>query len=120
LIELPVLSRGLLRLMLGVLKRYAHPALKDVTLAVVMQALSDPCRLAIVRVLLEARGRELCCADFPLQVGKATRSHHFDVLREAGLITSRCAGTKCLTSLRRRDLERRFPGLLKLVGRGEK
>ena len=99
------------------LKRYSHPVLKDVTLAVVMQALSDPCRLAIVRALLEARGRELCCADIPLQVGKATRSHHFDVLRDAGLITSRCEGTKCLTSLRRRDLERRFPGLLKLIGR---
>ncbi len=65
------------------------------------------------------RGRELCCADIPLQVGKATRSHHFDVLRDAGLITSRCEGTKCLTSLRRRDLEHRFPGLLKLIGRDE-
>ncbi len=106
--------------MLVALKRYAHPALKEVTLAAVMQALSDPCRLAIVRALLEARGRELCCADFPLQVGKATRSHHFDVLRDAGLITSRCAGTKCLTSLRRQDLERRFPGLLKLIARDEK
>ncbi len=105
--------------MLGALKRYSHPAIEDLTLAIVMQALSDPCRLAIVRALLEARGRELCCADIPLQVGKATRSHHFDVLRDAGLITSRCEGTKCLTSLRRRDLDRRFPGLLKLIGRDE-
>ncbi|HEX4138938.1 MAG TPA: helix-turn-helix transcriptional regulator [Candidatus Methylacidiphilales bacterium] len=102
------------------MKRYSHPALKDVTLPIVMQALSDPCRLAIVRALLAVRGRELCCADIPLQVGKATRSHHFDVLRDAGLITSRCEGTKCLTSLRRADLERRFPGLLKLVARDEK
>ena len=105
--------------MLVVLKRYSHPVLKDVTLAVVMQALADPCRMAIMRTLLSARGRELSCTDIPLQVGKATRSHHFDVLREAGLITSRCEGTKCLTSLRRRDLERRFPGLLKLIGRDE-
>jgi DNA-binding transcriptional ArsR family regulator len=105
--------------MLRGLKPYSHPALKDVTLSVVMQALSDPCRLAIVRALLAARGRELCCADIPLQVGKATRSHHFDVLRDAGLITSRCEGTKCLTSLRRADLERRFPGLIKLIGQGE-
>ncbi len=106
--------------MLWWLKRYSHPTLKDISLAVVMQALSDPCRLAIVRSLLAARGRELCCADIPLQVGKATRSHHFDVLRDAGLITSRCEGTKCLTSLRRLDLERRFPGLLKLIGQKEK
>ena len=105
--------------MVGTLKRYSHPTLKDVSLAIVMQALADPCRLAIVRSLLASRGRELSCTDIPLQVGKATRSHHFDVLREAGLITSRCVGTKCLTSLRRRDLERRFPGLLKLIGRDE-
>lgn len=103
---------------MGPVKQYSHPALKNVTLAVVMQALADPCRLAIVRTLLSARGRELSCTEIPLQVGKATRSHHFDVLREAGLITSRGEGTKCLTSLRRRDLERRFPGLLKLIGRG--
>ncbi len=106
--------------MLLVLKCYSHPALKDVPLATVMRALSDPCRLGIVRALLAVRGRELCCTDIPLQVGKATRSHHFDVLRDAGLITSRCEGTKCLTALRRRELDRRFPGLLKLVGLGEK
>ena len=94
--------------------------LKDVTLAVVMQALSDPCRLAIVRALLAARARELACAEIPLKVSKATRSHHFDVLRDAGLIASRCAGTKCMTSLRRHELDRRFPGLLKLIARDEK
>ena len=76
------------------LKKYAHPALKDITLADVMQALSDPCRLAIVRALIARRGRELACADIPLRVAKATRSHHFDVLRDAGIIASRCAGTK--------------------------
>jgi DNA-binding transcriptional ArsR family regulator len=99
------------------LKSYAHPALKDISLAAVMQALSDPCRLAIVRALLAARGRELACTEIPLKVSKATRSHHFDVLRDAGIISSRCAGTKCLTSLRRRDLDRRFPGLLKLIAK---
>jgi DNA-binding transcriptional ArsR family regulator len=99
------------------LKTYSHPALKDIDLAEVMQALADPCRLAIVRALLAARGRELCCAEIPLRVSKATRSHHFEVLRVAGLISSRCEGTKCLTSLRRREIDRRFPGLLKLVAR---
>jgi DNA-binding transcriptional ArsR family regulator len=101
------------------LKKYSHPALKDIALADVMQALSDPCRLAIVRALISRRGRELACADIPLRVAKATRSHHFDVLRDAGIISSRCAGTKCLTILRRRELDRRFPGLLKLIARRE-
>ena len=99
------------------LKRYSHPALKNIDLADVMQALADPCRLAIVRALLATRGRELACTDIPLRISKATRSHHFEVLRDAGIISSRCEGTKCLTSLRRRDLDRHFPGLLKLVGR---
>jgi DNA-binding transcriptional ArsR family regulator len=99
------------------LKKYSHPALKDVDLAEAMQALADPCRLAIVRALLAARGRELACAEIPLRVSKATRSHHFEVLRDAGIIASRCEGTKCLTSLRRVDLDHRFPGLLKLVTR---
>jgi DNA-binding transcriptional ArsR family regulator len=99
------------------LKRYSHPALKNVGLAEVMQALADPCRLAIVRALLAARGRELACTEIPLRISKATRSHHFEVLRDAGIISSRCEGTKCLTSLRRGDLDRHFPGLLKLVKR---
>ena len=99
------------------LKKYSHPVLKDVDLPEVMQALADPCRLAIVRALLASRGRELACAEIPLRVSKATRSHHFEVLRDSGIIASRCEGTRCLTSLRRADLDRRFPGLLKLVGR---
>lgn len=99
------------------MKNYAHPALKDVSLVAAMQALSDPCRIAIVRALIDARGRELACTDIELDVAKATRSHHFDVLRDAGIISSRCAGTKCLTRLRRRDLDRRFPGLLKLIAK---
>ena len=80
-----------------------------------MQALADPCRVAIVRTLLTKPGGELACNEIPLDVSKATRSHHFDVLREAGLIFTRCEGTKCMTSLRRKELNRRFPGLLRLV-----
>jgi DNA-binding transcriptional ArsR family regulator len=97
------------------MKSYSHPALEDVSLAVVMQALSDPCRVSIVRALLSAKGKELACADIKLEISKATRSHHFDVLRDAGVIASRCEGTKCMTSLRRRELDHRFPGLLKLI-----
>ena len=54
--------------------------------AAVMQALSDPCRVAIVQELLQARGRALACNEVRLEVSKATRSHHFEVLRAAGLI----------------------------------
>ena len=99
------------------MKVYSHPALRDVALHAVMQALSDPCRLAIVRQLLRARGRPLACNQVRLSVSKATRSHHFEVLRHAGLIRTETEGTRCLTSLRRAELDRHFPGLLELLAR---
>ena len=87
----------------------------DVRLPMLMQALSDPCRLAIVRQLLRAEGRALACNEVRLKVCKATRSHHFDVLRAAGLVSTKVEGTKCLTSLRDKELNKHFPGLLKLI-----
>ncbi|MFO1497781.1 MAG: helix-turn-helix transcriptional regulator [Verrucomicrobiota bacterium] len=97
------------------MKAYSHPSLREVPLHVVMQALADPGRLAIVRELLAANGRALACNEVRLDVCKATRSHHFEVLRAAGLIYTETEGTKCMTSLRRKELNDRFPGLLKLV-----
>jgi DNA-binding transcriptional ArsR family regulator len=97
------------------LKTYSHPAMSDVSLPAVMQALSDPCRIAIVRQLLDAQGRALACNEVRLDISKATRSHHFDVLRAAGIIFTEMEGTKCMTSLRRRELNKHFPGLLKLI-----
>jgi len=96
-------------------KTYTHPELKDISLATVMQALSDPCRIAIVHELLQADGRALACNEVPLDISKATRSHHFEVLRDAGIIATRVAGTKCMTSLRTTELNKQFPGLLKLI-----
>ncbi|HWQ91877.1 MAG TPA: transcriptional regulator, partial [Clostridia bacterium] len=61
------------------MKAYSHPALQDVPLHAVLQALSDPCRMAIVRELLKAKGRALACNEVELDIAKATRSHHFEV-----------------------------------------
>jgi DNA-binding transcriptional ArsR family regulator len=94
------------------MKVYSHPSLSDISLSTVMQALSDPCRIAIVRFLLQG---EYACNEVPLEVSKATRSHHFDVLRDAGLIFTRTEGTKCMTSLRAKELNQLFPGLLDLI-----
>jgi DNA-binding transcriptional ArsR family regulator len=101
------------------MKAYSHPSLESISLAAVMQALSDPCRIAIVRTLLNNPGGELACNEIPLEVSKATRSHHFDVLRDAGVIFTRCEGTKCMTSLRRSELNKRFPGLVRLISVAE-
>ncbi len=97
------------------MKCYTHPALRDVSLSQVMQALSDPCRMAIVQQLLQSQGRALACNEVDLDISKATRSHHFEVLRSAGIISTRVEGTKCMTSLRKTELNKHFPGLLKLV-----
>ena len=102
-------------LLWGAMKPYTHPEPQDVTLPTAMQALSDPCRIEILRALMEAG--ELACGDVPLDVSKATRSHHFAVLREAGLILTRTEGTRCMTSVRTEEVEKRFPGLLDLVVR---
>jgi DNA-binding transcriptional ArsR family regulator len=97
------------------MKSYAHPQMGDVMLVEVTQALSDPCRLAIVKALMHGDGCELACNEIPLKVSKATRSHHFEVLRDAGLIQTRVEGTKCLSSLRKKEFNKRFPGLLKAI-----
>jgi DNA-binding transcriptional ArsR family regulator len=87
-----------------------QPALADVSLATAMQALGDPVRLAIVRTL--AADGETVCGSMELGVTKATRSHHFKVLREAGITHTRQEGTRRLVTLRRDELDERFPGLL--------
>jgi DNA-binding transcriptional ArsR family regulator len=80
----------------------------------VLAALSDPVRLEIVRVLATADG-ERCCAEIPLPVTKSTSSHHYKVLREAGVIDVREEGTRRYQRLRRPELDAAFPGLLDSV-----
>ena len=92
----------------------AHPDRSELDLASVLHALSDPVRLAIVAGLAEGGG-ERTCGSFDLPVTKSTCTHHFKVLREAGVIEQRQEGTARLNALRREDLEARFPGLLDTV-----
>ena len=82
----------------------------------VLAALSDPIRMQIVRTLLdEEEGR--ACGTFGLPVSKSTASHHFKVLREAGLIDQEMVGRTRLTRLRRDEIEKSYPGLLDLITR---
>ena len=91
-----------------------EPDLADVPVLTVLQALADETRLAIVRDLA-ADGGERLCGSFAPGLAKATRSHHFKVLREAGVTHTRVNGTHRLVSIRRDELEERFPGLLDSV-----
>jgi DNA-binding transcriptional ArsR family regulator len=88
-----------------------HPSVEEIQLAAVLHALSDPMRLQIV-IGLAAADAARTCKSFDLPVTKSTCTHHFRVLREAGVIRQRLEGTTRLSSLRRGDLEQRFPGLI--------
>ncbi len=96
-----------------------HPQRAALELSAVLHALSDPMRLHIVAELA-AEGGERTCNSFNLPIVKSTCTHHFKVLRDAGLIHQRLVGTKRVNTLRRGDLEARFPGLLDAVLRGAK
>jgi DNA-binding transcriptional ArsR family regulator len=80
----------------------------------VLHALSDPVRLRIVAALA-GQDDERTCGSFDVPVTKSTCTHHFKVLREAGVIHQRHEGTARLNALRRDDLEARFPGLLETI-----
>jgi DNA-binding transcriptional ArsR family regulator len=82
-------------------------------LATILHALSDPIRLLIVAKL--ADGQEHTCGSFGLPIAKSTSSHHFRVLREAGIVQQRIDGKCRLNRLRAEQLEQRFPGLLDAV-----
>jgi DNA-binding transcriptional ArsR family regulator len=92
-----------------------HPDPAEIDLPSLLHALSDPMRLEIVRSLSCSGEGALACNAIPLPVSKATASHHFKVLRLAGVIAQRDEGTRRISSLRHEDLERRFPGLLDSV-----
>ena len=87
-----------------------HPPATDLELTQVLHALSDPVRLKIVRAL--AQDGECHCGAFDLPVTKSTGTHHFRVLREAGVVRQHDEGRHRMTELRRSDLDARFPGLL--------
>jgi DNA-binding transcriptional ArsR family regulator len=79
-----------------------------------LQALADPVRLSLVRDLATST-EPRPCGSLIQAVTKSTLSHHFRVLREAGIIEMRVEGTRKLTSLRRAELEEACPGLLDSV-----
>jgi DNA-binding transcriptional ArsR family regulator len=81
----------------------------------VLQALSDPVRLELVRQLAAAEPEELMCREVYLPVTKSTASHHLKTLSQAGITAERAVGACKYLRLRREELDERFPGLLESV-----
>ena len=94
---------------------FLHPAPEDMRLESVLYALADPTRLAIVLNLAAGNCPMNCSAAAPEKLPKSTQSHHYQVLREAGLIRSERRGTEVVNALRCSEVEARFPGLLAAV-----
>ncbi len=95
------------------MRAFTHPRPEDIKLTRVLYALSDPVRLDVVRQLA-AMGAATCAA---LDCGrpKSSMSHHFRVLREAGLVLTETDGPAHVNRLRREELDKLFPGLLSSV-----
>jgi DNA-binding transcriptional ArsR family regulator len=100
-------------------ERIRHPEVDSLDLATVMRALGDPVRIEMVR-LVDGEGEVLCTEIYDrLGLPASTGSYHLRQLREAGVTRARAIGSKRMTSLRREDLESRFPGLVDLVIRAD-
>jgi len=95
------------------MRPYKHPPASDLVLERVLYALSDSIRLEIVRQLAEVGSAT--CGELDGGRPKSTVSHHFKVLRDSGLVRTESAGTTHMNTLRRADIDSRFPGLLAAI-----
>lgn len=92
----------------------AHPAREDMSLQGILEALVDPLRRDIV-VRLAASEEPIRCGGFDASVSLSTMTHHFHVLREAGVVRQFYEGTAKLNALRTDDIEAVAPGLLAAI-----
>lgn len=96
-----------------------HTDPDEVPLLAALSALADPVRVQLVRELGGSPEWTRSCGSFDVPVGKAALSHHFSVLRGAGLVEQRDQGPRRVNRLRREEFDARFPGLLELVLRAD-
>ena len=83
----------------------------------IFYALGDAARLQIIKNLYQAR-QPLTCIQAVEGIDNlpiSTRSHCFRVLRETGLIRSEKQGRECYNTLRMKELDKKFPGLMKAI-----
>ncbi|TFW70768.1 transcriptional regulator [Methylotenera oryzisoli] len=96
------------------MRQIKHPTIEQVELTDIMYALADPTRLEIV-ILLAQAGKKLTCGEINLNRPKSSMSHHFKILRSAGLVETLIEGTEHMNSLRLEEVESKFPGVLSAV-----
>ena len=98
------------------MSRFVHPSIEDITLTGVLAALADPFRLQIVQTMLSKEACMSCTEAAPCpNLAKSTLSHHFRILREAGIIRTSKKGVENRNIVRIEDLNARFPELLETI-----
>jgi DNA-binding transcriptional ArsR family regulator len=90
-----------------------HPGIDELDIVSVLSALGNPIRMQIVSAL--ANHGEHGWGELDVPVAKSTLSHDLKLLRDSGITYTRAEGSRCFVSLRRDDLDYRFPGLLDAV-----
>ena len=96
------------------MRKIKHPNIEQVELIEILYALADPTRMEII-VRLAKAGRKLTCGELDLNRPKSSMSHHFKILRSAGLVETLVDGTEHMNSLRLEEIEQKFPGVLQSV-----
>ncbi|PPC95825.1 MAG: transcriptional regulator [Methylotenera sp.] len=96
------------------MRQIKHPTIEQVELTDIMYALADPTRLEIIALLAKA-GKKLTCGEINLNRPKSSMSHHFKILRGAGLVQTLIEGTEHMNSLRLDEIEQKYPGVLSAV-----
>ncbi|MDO5089260.1 MAG: helix-turn-helix domain-containing protein [Leptotrichiaceae bacterium] len=91
-----------------------HPEIENIVLEQIFYALSDSTRLTIFKRLYGAE-KEGKCGCFEDLGKKNNLSHHFKVLRENGIIKVRIDGRNRYISIRKDELNSKFPNLLDLI-----
>lgn len=93
-----------------------HPDTDQIALPTVLAALGDETRLAIIGCLARCEDMGgLVCGQLTGLTSKTNLTYHVAKLREAGVINVRPEGTRRRVTLRRDDLDSRFPGFLDSV-----
>jgi DNA-binding transcriptional ArsR family regulator len=95
-----------------------HPEIETVQPEMILHALSDPDRAAILVNIMEEGGIKACSTVSALGdrvIPKSSLSNHFRILREAGLIRSERQGKQMRNHLRLAEVNARFPGLLTAI-----
>ena len=89
-----------------------QPDADQISLPNVLTALGDQTRLAIIGHLAREEARGLTCGQFTDLASKTSITYHVARLREAGVVRVQPEGTRRRLTLRRADLDARFPGFL--------